>query len=336
VMAVVVFAQLVHPIAAVRIGQPLSHCRCFKAASHASVACSPKAACSNMVATVAVLIPALHVVLHRRQRQRRMYQLGKRCLHKHMVTHLAGQAAFGTNPIAASPVLPIPSVESIDPQWMLIRNLNAANSQNQCKSVPCPGIGSIVSRMYNSFNGCDANGTSECFTVNAVYEDVLLGSPIIVESREELCKMLRLHPFVLWRKSCEHLKMTSMPLQVKVDKVCEDNIQHTLLVDWHVEVGGKLLPFGRGISFIHICRSTGLIHHTVDVAELSTIFIQIPLGCILQGTVLWEAFCHMLPCSVHRQKLLHLIETAEDCCIAAMIVIAGSFFNSLDSVIGFV
>jgi len=326
----------VQAIAIARNGQLLSHFFCFKTASHATAARGHKAACSSMVATLAVLVPALNFNLRLRRRQRQIHKLGKRCLHKHMVTHLARQTAFGTNPMAASPVHHIQSVESNDPQWMLIRNLKTANSQDQCETGPSPGIGRIVSRMYTSFNSCDADGTSECFTVNAVYEDLLLGSPIIVESREELCKVLRLHPVFLWRRSCEQLKMTPTGLQVKVDNVCEDNIQNTLIVDWHVEVGGKVLPLGRGFSFMHICRSTGLIRHTVDVAELSTICMQISLACILQGAVLWDAFCHMLPYSFSQKQVFHLIETSENSCVAMMVIIAESLFNGFGFGIGFV
>ncbi|CAJ1358561.1 unnamed protein product [Effrenium voratum] len=128
-------------------------------------------------------------------------------------------------------------------------------------------LGSVVRRLYSSFNECDADGTASCFTEDVVYEDLLLGNSTIVQSREEFLELIRTHPVFVSAKACGMLGLPPLDLQVKVDSMSEDTRRYTVGVEWHVEVGGQPLVLGRGLSFMKICRKTGLIAKATDIAE---------------------------------------------------------------------
>mmetsp|Transcript_101823 Transcript_101823/g.287232 ORF Transcript_101823/g.287232 Transcript_101823/m.287232 type:complete len:408 (+) Transcript_101823:41-1264(+) len=129
------------------------------------------------------------------------------------------------------------------------------------------GIGRIVYHLYDNFNRCDVDGTAECFTEDVVYEDLLLGNSTIVESREDFREVIGTHPVFLWRTFCTSSRLPITDIAVRVDSIAEDAARGTVGVEWHVEVDGRPLAMGRGLSFMRICSRTGLIEHAVDIAE---------------------------------------------------------------------
>jgi len=149
----------------------------------------------------------------------------------------------------------------------VVHSLKAPSPETLCDTPRILGIGQIVERMYDNFNSCDADGTAACFTVDVVYEDLLLGNATIVESREDFRELIQSHPVFVGRRICEQLHINPMNLEVKVDNISEDVVRNTVGVEWHVEIDGEPLGLGRGLSFMHICPRTGLIRHAVDIAE---------------------------------------------------------------------
>jgi len=128
-------------------------------------------------------------------------------------------------------------------------------------------IGCVVEELYDMFNRCDANGTAACFVEDVVYEDLLLGSSTIVESREDFRQLIQSHPVFFACRTCEALGLPRPDVRVVVDGISEDLGRLTVGVEWHVEVNGAPLGLGRGISFFRICSTTGLIRRAVDIAE---------------------------------------------------------------------
>lgn len=127
--------------------------------------------------------------------------------------------------------------------------------------------GDIVLRMYENFNKCDVDGIADCFTEDVVYEDLLLGSTTIVNSRAEFRELIKAHPVFVGSRTCNAWNVNAPELAVKVDSISEDLIRGTIGVEWHVEVGGQPLTLGRGLSFMRVCPHTGLIQRAVDIAE---------------------------------------------------------------------
>eukprot|EP00929_Paragymnodinium_shiwhaense_P015528 TRINITY_DN123631_c0_g1_i1.p1 TRINITY_DN123631_c0_g1~~TRINITY_DN123631_c0_g1_i1.p1 ORF type:complete len:335 (-),score=53.50 TRINITY_DN123631_c0_g1_i1:279-1283(-) len=128
-------------------------------------------------------------------------------------------------------------------------------------------LGGIVEQLYASFNSCDADATAECFTEDVVYEDLLLGASTIVESREDFRELIQTHPVFVARRVCRAMQLRPMAIAVRVDSLAEDPAKGTVGVEWHVEVDGEPLSLGRGLSFMKICKRTGLIKRAVDLVE---------------------------------------------------------------------
>jgi len=129
------------------------------------------------------------------------------------------------------------------------------------------GIGQVVEKLYDKFNACDADGTAECFTNDVVYEDLLLGSSTLVESREDFRELIQTHPVFVSKWLCDSLRLPAPDCAIRVDNISEDPDKSTVGVSWHVEVQGKPIAMGRGLSFMRICPETGLIERAVDIAE---------------------------------------------------------------------
>jgi len=146
---------------------------------------------------------------------------------------------------------------------------------SRAPTVPVPqdaearatSIGRIVEKMYANFNACDVDGTADCFTKDVVYEDLLLGNSTIVESREDFRELIQTHPVFVAERACEALGLPPLDVAVRVDGLSEDLGRHSVGVEWHVEVGGRPLALGRGLSYMRICPRTGLIQRAVDIAE---------------------------------------------------------------------
>jgi len=145
------------------------------------------------------------------------------------------------------------------------------------------GLGRIVEKLYANFNRCDVDGTTACFVENVVYEDLLLGNSTIVESREDFREVIQTHPVFVARKACTALSLPPLDLAVRVDDISEDTARHTVGVEWHVELDGKPLAMGRGLSFMRICPRTGLIQHAVDIAEAPWRAVGIILAPFARG-----------------------------------------------------
>jgi len=144
-------------------------------------------------------------------------------------------------------------------------------------------IGCVVEELYDMFNRCDANGTAACFVEDVVYEDLLLGSSTIVESREDFRKLIQSHPVFLGYRACKAAGLPPPDVRVVVDGISEDLARRTVGVEWHVEVNGDPLGLGRGISFFRICPTTGLIKRAVDIAEAPWRVIGLLVAPILQA-----------------------------------------------------
>lgn len=144
---------------------------------------------------------------------------------------------------------------------------NAMLSSGQPAAAPARSLGLIVERLYERFNRCDAEGTAACFTEDVVYEDLLLGNSTLVESREDFFELIQGHPVFLVRQLCTRLSISGPHFAICIDGISEDLLQHTVGVEWHVEVDGEPLSLGRGLSFMRICPRTGLVKRAVDIAE---------------------------------------------------------------------
>ncbi|CAK9067735.1 unnamed protein product [Durusdinium trenchii] len=129
--------------------------------------------------------------------------------------------------------------------------------------APPPELGAVVRQLYASFNQCDADRTAACFTEDVVYEDLLLGNSTIVQSRAEFLELIRTHPVFVSARACGMLGLP--PLDIKV------------------EVSGQPLVLGRGLSFMKICRKTGLIAKATDIAEAPWRAIGLVLSPFARG-----------------------------------------------------
>jgi hypothetical protein len=135
------------------------------------------------------------------------------------------------------------------------------------EAVTSHGLGQVVLRLYESFNECDVDATTACFTEDVIYEDLLLGNSTIVESREDFRELIATHPVFVAQKACSVLGLQALEVAVKVDGISEDVARMAIGVEWHVEIGGEPIALGRGLSFMRICPRTGLIRRAVDIAE---------------------------------------------------------------------
>jgi len=134
-------------------------------------------------------------------------------------------------------------------------------------TVSSHGLGQVVLRLYESFNECDVDATTACFTEDVIYEDLLLGNSTIVESREDFRELIATHPVFVTKRACAVLGLQAPEVAVKVDGISEDVARMAIGVEWHVEFGGEPIALGRGLSFMRICPRTGLIRRAVDIAE---------------------------------------------------------------------
>ncbi|CAK9067733.1 unnamed protein product [Durusdinium trenchii] len=149
--------------------------------------------------------------------------------------------------------------------------------------APPPELGAVVRQLYASFNQCDADRTAACFTEDVVYEDLLLGNSTIVQSRAEFLELIRTHPVFVSARACGMLGLPPLDIKVEVDNISEDTLRSTVGVEWHVEVSGQPLVLGRGLSFMKICRKTGLIAKATDIAEAPWRAIGLVLSPFARG-----------------------------------------------------
>lgn len=144
-------------------------------------------------------------------------------------------------------------------------------------------IGSVVMDLYDNFNKCDARGTAACFTEDVVYEDLLLGSSTLIESRADFEDVIKSHPVFLTRRVCTGLRLDPPEFAIVVDNISEDLARGNLGVEWHVELNGEPLILGRGLSFFRVCSKTGKIRNAVDIAEAPWRAIGLVFAPFLRG-----------------------------------------------------
>jgi len=133
--------------------------------------------------------------------------------------------------------------------------------------VTSHGMRQVVLRLYESFNQCDVDATTACFTDDVIYEDLLLGNSTIVESREDFRELIATHPIFVGKKACSALELQPLEVAVKVDGISEDVARMVIGVEWHMEISGEPIALSRRLSFMIICPRTGLIRRAVDIAE---------------------------------------------------------------------
>jgi len=149
--------------------------------------------------------------------------------------------------------------------------------------ISARGLGQVVLRLYESFNQCDVDATTACFTEDVVYEDLLLGNSTIVKSREEFRELIATHPVFVSQRACRFLGLQAPDVAVRVDGISEDVARLAIGVEWHVEFDGKPIALGRGLSFMRICPRTGLIQRAVDIAEAPWRAIGFLVAPLAQG-----------------------------------------------------
>lgn len=124
--------------------------------------------------------------------------------------------------------------------------------------------GQAVRGLYDAFNARDVEAAASFLSDDCVYEDLLMGEATVCRSKASFIRALKYHPaFIMSSMSSSTLPMPN--LNVVVDSVAE--AKHAVGVEWHVEVNGRRLWLGRGLSHAIVDPETGLITRVVDICE---------------------------------------------------------------------
>lgn len=176
---------------------------------------------------------------------------------------------------AMRPTVPVPS--SVSPP---------RRSPRLGTRSPVPKTASVraIRGLYDAFNARDAEQAGSFLTDDCVYEDLLLGPATVCRGKDAFVGALSMHPAFISDRF-----VAALPASWNVDlpgfELVVDSIADgvgAVGVEWHVELGGRAIPLGRGLTHAIICQRSGKISRVVDIAEAPWRTVGIALAPAVQ------------------------------------------------------